>query len=109
MKPIIIPSIEDVTLPGVLFALGDPTRLQIALNLFNSNDALTCMAAVEGIDGLAISSRSHHFGILRQTGIIRSEKKGRETYNSLRVQELEAKFPNVLMSILKSANSNNED
>jgi DNA-binding transcriptional ArsR family regulator len=109
MKPIIMPSIEDVTLPGILYALGDPTRLQIALNLFNSHNALTCMAAVAGIDDLAVSSRSHHFGILRQTGIIHSEKKGRETYNSLRIQELEAKFPHVVMSILKSANNKNDN
>lgn len=99
MKPLFFPSIDDITLPGLLYSLGDPSRFQIAKNLYDSDKPLTCMEAVKGIGDLAISTRSHHFGILRQTGLIHSEKKGRETYNTLRLKEIESKFPGVLPSV----------
>ncbi|RYD31412.1 MAG: transcriptional regulator, partial [Verrucomicrobiaceae bacterium] len=42
------------------------------------------------------------FKILRGAGIVRTEIKGTEHINSLRVPELEKKFPGVMKSILKA-------
>ena len=93
-------AVKDITLPGLLYGLGDPARLRIAQNLYNAGKPLICMEAVEGIENLPVSTRSHCFQVLRSSGLIRSEKKGRECFNSLRVEEIEKKFPGVLSSIL---------
>ena len=102
MKPLVHPSIEDVTLPGLFYALGDPARLSIVKSLYQAKTHLTCQQAVDGIENLPVSTRSHCFRILREAGVIRTEKQGRECYNSLRLDELNNKFPNVLQTILKA-------
>jgi DNA-binding transcriptional ArsR family regulator len=101
MKSLVHPPLGDITLHGVLHALGDPTRLEIVRNLYSAAGPLTCTEAVRGIDHLAVSTRSHCFRILREGGVIRSESKGRECYNTLRMEELERKFPKLLRTVLK--------
>lgn len=99
MKPLQHPVLADVTLTGIFHALGDPVRLKIARNLYEARTPLTCLEAVDGIDDLAASTRSHCFSVLRQAGLIRSQKEGRACYNSLRRDELEKKFPKLLRNI----------
>lgn len=94
------PSFDEITLSGILYALGDPVRLRIAQKLFAAPGPLTCSEAVSDIPGLAISTRSHCFKILREKGVLVSEVRGREHYNQLRLQEIEAKYPTVLPAIL---------
>jgi DNA-binding transcriptional ArsR family regulator len=45
---------------------------------------------------------SHHFKILRGAGIVRTVIEGTEHMNSLRLAELEKKFPKVVSSVLKN-------
>lgn len=47
------------------------------------------------------STVSHHFRILRESGLIRSEKEGVTLVNTLRKEELNKKFPGLLDLILK--------
>jgi DNA-binding transcriptional ArsR family regulator len=101
VKPVTHPALDEIALTGIFYALGDPVRLRIVQNLYAAKRPLTCIEAAAGIDGLPISSRSHCFGILRETGLIRSERKGRECYNTLRLEELEKKFPNLLPTTMK--------
>lgn len=105
MKPMLHPALEDVTLTGIFHALGDPVRLKIARNLFEARTPLTCLEAVEGIEDLPASTRSHCFSVLRQAGLIRSQKEGRACYNSLRREELEKKFPKLLRNIFAQENA----
>ncbi len=100
MKILVHPPLKDITLPNILYALSDESRLRIVKNLLEAEEPLTCMQAVDGIKGLPVSTRSHCFQILRQAGIIRSEKKGRECYSEVRLAELEKKFPNVIQIII---------
>lgn len=103
MKALLHPSLEDISLAGLFYALGDDTRLRIIANLHKSpKKPLICIEAVEGIDGLSPSTRSYHFRILREAGIIRSERQGKECYNTLRLDELERKFPGVLKSAIRN-------
>ncbi len=48
------------------------------------------------------STCSQHFQILREAGLIRCERKGVELSSRLRLRELEARFPGLLRSILRS-------
>lgn len=105
MKPMFHPAIEEVTLPGIFYALSDPVRLAIAHTLYRAKYPLTCTEAVEGIKELPLSTRSHSFNVLRQSGLIRSEKKGRECYNRLRTKELNTKFPRLLSTVMAQQSS----
>src|SRR5258707_14773947 len=48
------------------------------------------------------STCSQHYRILREAGLIVSERRGVDLSSRVRVAELEARFPGLLASILKS-------
>lgn len=100
-RPFVHPAVEDVTLESVLYALADPTRLEIVKKLANGNCSLNCSMAAPA--DLPKSTQSHHFQVLREAGLIRSERRGTEVVNSLRCSELEKRFPGVIGSILKAS------
>lgn len=50
---------------------------------------------------LSPSTISFHHKILRESGLIRSEKVGVEVINSLRTEDLNKRFPGLLDSILE--------
>lgn len=101
MRVILHPSIDDITLEALFYALGNDARLRIVANLANAGKKpLICAESVEGIEDLSQSTTSHHFRVLREGGLVYSERKGKECLNTLRTAELEAKFPGVMKSIL---------
>lgn len=100
-RPFVHPQMDDVSLESVLYALADPARLAIIQCLTNQGCAMNCSAAAP--ETLAKSTQSHHYRILRDAGIIRSERRGTEVINSLRCKEIEKKFPGVIATILKAA------
>ena len=83
----------------VLRALADPVRLEIVRQL-NVEGEKAC-----GLFGIAMpkSSLSHHFRVLRQTGVIASENRGTVIMNRLRSKDLDAQFPGLLKSVLAAA------
>ena len=93
------PEIKKISLAGVLYALGDPVRLEIVKRLAEQ-EALPCAALCIPI---AKSTLSHHFKILRDAGVLHCRKEGTQHINSLRRQELDARFPGLLEAILKSS------
>jgi DNA-binding transcriptional ArsR family regulator len=102
-RPFVHPAIEDVTLESVLFALADPVRLAIVRKLAAGGCPMNCSAAAP--DGLPKSTQSHHYQVLREAGLIRSERRGTEVVNTLRCAEIDAKFPGVIHAILKVADT----
>lgn len=82
-------------LTDVLHALADPVRLEIVRQLSEGEKAC-------GLFGIEMpkSSLSHHFRVLRQTGIIDSENQGTVIMNRLQREDLEARFPGLLKSVL---------
>jgi DNA-binding transcriptional ArsR family regulator len=52
---------------------------------------------------MAKSTLSHHFRVLREAGLIKTTKKGVAHLNTLRVAELNDRFPGLLKSIIKHA------
>jgi len=100
MRQIKHPTIEQVELTDIMYALADPTRLEIVILLAQAGKKLTC-----GEINLnrPKSSMSHHFKILRSAGLVETLIEGTEHMNSLRLEEVESKFPGVLSVVLKAA------
>lgn len=102
MRPINHPHKADISLECVLYALGDPVRLEIVRRLAVEKE-LPCAA----IDvSVAKSTLSHHFKILREAGVIYCRKQGTQHMNSLRQEDLSDRFPGLLETILQAAEKN---
>jgi DNA-binding transcriptional ArsR family regulator len=96
MRPIYHPAPPDISLAGVLYALGDPVRLKIVRRLAKEGE----LGCAELECSIARSTMSHHFKILRESGVVRTRKEGTQHLNALRGEELEQMFPGVLSAIL---------
>jgi DNA-binding transcriptional ArsR family regulator len=101
MTHFVHPAKEEISLAGVLGALSDPMRLKILRKLLERRDGcLSCSEAAPCPD-MAKSTLSHHFRILRDAGLIRTTKQGVENRNSVRLAEVNERFPGLLKAILK--------
>ena len=100
-RPFVHPAIDDIALESILYALADPVRLAIMLKLTSGGCPMNCSTAAP--EKLPKSTQSHHYKVLREAGLIRSERRGTEVVTTLRCHELDAKVPGVVASILKAA------
>lgn len=91
------PAPENFTLERILYALSDPVRLEIVRHLSRVEEA-TC-GELDG--GRPKSSMSHHFRVLRDSGLVYTRTVGTTHMNSLRNDELNARFPNLITTILQ--------
>ena len=99
MRELFHPNIDQMCLSTILNALGDPIRLQIVKNLSNQTET-TCACC--NID-LPKSALSHHFKVLRESGIINVRIEGKQRFLSIRFTELEEKFPGLIGSVIRSS------
>jgi DNA-binding transcriptional ArsR family regulator len=98
MRPFYHPQCEDISLVGVLYALGDPVRLKVITRLATI-EALTC----SDLDcDVAKSTMSHHFKILRESGLVLTRKEGTQHINTLRRSEIDTLYPGLLAAVLVS-------
>lgn len=95
------PQPEDITVEGILYALSDPVRLRIFMELAASDCTKNCSAFQEiAHDPLPKSTLSQHFRILREAGLIYSERKGVELHNRTRCAELKERFGDMVAAIV---------
>ncbi|WP_446809397.1 ArsR/SmtB family transcription factor [Methylomonas sp. 2BW1-5-20] len=99
MARFVHPSKNDITLTSVLYALSDPQRINIIKKLQEVDGCMSCSDAMPCPD-MPKSTLSHHFRILRESGLIRTEKKGVENRNVLRMEDINDRFPGLLKLIL---------
>jgi DNA-binding transcriptional ArsR family regulator len=90
------PGRRELELSAVLHALSDPARLEIVRRLA-SGDEPPCGTFVLG---LSKATLSHHFKVLRESGVVRTRPEGRKRLLSLRTDDLEARFPGLLDAVL---------
>ena len=95
------PDAADIELVKVLHALGDPVRLSL-LKVYAAGEQFSCAPDALGIGHLHKSTVSHHMRIMREAGITSTRAVGRNRYVQLRRDELDARFPGLLDSLLKS-------
>src|ERR1700694_829242 len=103
MRPLHHPSLNEITVQGILYALSDPVRVRIYAELAQADCAMSCSAFLSnGNLKLPKSTLSQHFKILREAGLIRSERRGVELKNSTRCQELKNKFGPMVAAVLQA-------
>lgn len=100
-RPLFHPSLKDLTIDGVLYALSDPTRRNIVGKLLNC-DGMSCAKACQD---LPPSTISFHHKTLRDAGLIRSEKVGVEVINTVRKADIDKRFPGLLEAVLRNHKS----
>lgn len=101
MRPLHHPAAADIHVEGILYALSDPVRAQIFSEISCSDCAPTCSNFLTLKDKtLPKSTLSQHFKILREAGLIRSERKGVELRNTSRCTDLKDRFGNLIHAIL---------
>jgi DNA-binding transcriptional ArsR family regulator len=92
------PDASEITLTGVLSALGDPVRMRIVQVLADGTEHPLRDFDID----LAQSTISHHLKILREAGITRVRHEGTRCYVALR-GDVDRLFPSVLSAILDAA------
>ena len=100
MRTLFHPARDGIELSHVLHALGDPMRLAIVQALSDGLERPCCAALTTE---LPKSTLSNHFRVLREAGVIHSRKDGVALMNTLRREDLDARFPGLLDAILAGA------
>ena len=103
MRPFVHPQRDAITLQGVLHALADPVRLDIFRRLVRSEAGISCVRCAP--PEMAKSTLSHHFNVLREAGLVRSEKRGTEAVNVPRLDDVDGRFPGLVTAIMAAAES----
>jgi DNA-binding transcriptional ArsR family regulator len=94
------PAREQIELAAVLHALSDPVRLKMVAALAASDGEPTCGSFDVPVTK---STCTHHFKVLREAGVIQQRPVGTARRNRLRREDLDARFPGLLDTILQSA------
>lgn len=93
------PATADISLTRVLFALSEPLRLGIVCLLSDGQERQWGELDAP----VSKSTLSHHMKTLRSAGITRTRDEGTRCYVHLRADDLDARFPGLLTSLLKAA------
>ena len=91
------PPVEALELTAVLHALSDPVRLAIVRALAAEPAGRRCGDCAQSVTK---STRTHHFRVLRESGVIEQRSEGTALVNRLRRDELDARFPGLLGAVL---------
>ncbi|MCX4647163.1 MULTISPECIES: helix-turn-helix transcriptional regulator [unclassified Streptomyces] len=96
------PTRDEIRLESVLHALADPMRLRVVRELAEEgeNSELSCSHFVLPVTK---STTTHHFRVLRESGVIRQIYRGTAKMSVLRRADLDVLFPGLLDSVLAAA------
>jgi DNA-binding transcriptional ArsR family regulator len=101
MRPLFHPSIEEITVGAILHALADPVRVALYAEIVASARPRSCSSLMDVSEkAVPKSTLSQHFNVLREAGLIHSERRGVEMQNSSRGGEIERRFPGLVPAIL---------
>jgi DNA-binding transcriptional ArsR family regulator len=105
MRPLFHPSLEDVTVEAILHALSDPVRVAIYADIVGSDCSQNCSTFLR-VSNKTVpkSTLSQHFKVLREAGLIRSERHGVEMQNTSRCTEIDNRFPGLIRTIVNAHN-----
>ncbi len=92
-----------MTVEGILYALADPIRVQIYMEIVKADCPQIC-AAFSKVQNITLpkSTLSNHFRVLREAGLIRSVRKGTEMHNVSRCEEIKEKFGTMVAGIVEA-------
>lgn len=98
LRELFHPTVDQLNLSTILNALGDPIRLEIIKHLAQ-NCETTCACC--NID-MQKSALSHHFKVLRESGLINVRIEGKQRFLSIRYDHIKERFPGLLDAIIKN-------
>lgn len=96
------PERAQITVDGVLSALGNPVRLA-AVRVLDAGGDHNCTSVLNVLGITAKSTMTHHWRVLRESGVIWQRPSGRENILSLRREDLDARYPGLLDAILSAS------
>ena len=103
VRPLHHPSLEDITVEGILYALSDPVRVAIYVDIVAQECSQNCSMFLNISDkAIPKSTLSQHFRVLREAGLVRGERRGVEMYNTSRCAEIEERFPGLMRAIVNA-------
>lgn len=88
------PATGDIDLSAVLAALADPMRRRVVLELAQDPDTERLCASFDL--PVAKSTRTHHWRVLREAGLVWQRDAGNRLMMQLRHDDLEQRFPGLL-------------
>jgi len=97
------PDVSELTLHRILFALSDPTRLAVVLDLLKDGERASGDLLAESVPR---STMTHHLKILREAGVTRTRTEGMRCLISLRREDVDARFPGLLDAIMAHGSTN---
>lgn len=92
------PTTADIDMLEVLKALADPVRLLIVQTLADTG-YVNCSIVSEELE-VHKSTLSHHYKVLRESGVTSTLKNGRNRDIRLRREDLDERFPGLLAGVL---------
>lgn len=101
MKALPHPKADEIELVSVLSALGHPLRLQAVKVLADADE---CICG-EIIPEVPKSTMTTHWRVLRESGVTWERPEGRKIALRLRREDLDARFPGLLDSVLADASA----
>ena len=96
------PSRDQIELAAVLEALSDPTRLAIVVELAGQTEEWEARCGTFTHLG-SKTNLTYHFAKLRAAGVTHARAEGTSRFISLRRDDLDARFPGLLDTSIKSA------
>src|ERR1044072_4219245 len=103
MRPLFPPSREYIRVEPILYALSDPVRSAIFLQIAAATSPKTC-SQFSQVSERAIpqSTLSQHLKVLREAGLLHRERQGGEMRNTSRCGEIETRFPGLIPAIIEA-------
>ena len=96
------PSIDEFDLSKILHALSDANRRKVIVKLSAQPDGTEQLCSEFGTPW-APSTRTHHFKVLRNAGLVWQRDVGNGRMTRLRRTDLEEVFPGLLDQIIISS------
>jgi DNA-binding transcriptional ArsR family regulator len=93
------PTRDQIKIDRVLSALGNPLRLAVVQVLLGGGEH-NCSSVLKVLGVTSKSTMTHHWRVLRESGVIWQQPSGREYLLSLRRDDLDARYPGLLDAIL---------
>src|SRR5882757_6899688 len=96
------PPSDQIELAAVLEALSDPTRLGIVIDLADRKTEWEARCGEFSHLG-SKTNLTYHFAKLRAAGVTHARAEGTSRFISLRREDLDARFPGLLDTVIKAA------
>ncbi|MFE6158611.1 ArsR/SmtB family transcription factor [Streptomyces sp. NPDC056486] len=92
------PHVEDLEVGPILLALADENRRRVVAELSARPDDERLCASFDL--PVSKSSRTRHWRVLREAGLVHQRDAGNGLYMRLRKEDLERRFPGLIQAVV---------